>query len=251
MPSRIVNFVLLVSLVLLVESGYSLNLDKVKADFLKGDYKQAILEGEKILANTQPHSQHLDELYYILGLSYLKDGNFLRASDIFEIIFNEFKDSAFEEEAKLGLGDTYFLQGNYTQSQRYYQDLINSKLKAAVYYRLSQCAVKLGDSQVAKEYLDKLKQEFPLSLETRLQQELYPPSDIYYTVQVGCFSRATNAQNLVQKLTQKGYPAYIEEINTHGKLNYRVRAGKFSLIQEAKETARKLSQEGYPTKVFP
>jgi len=55
----------------------------------------------------------LDELYYLLSLSYLKDGNYLRASDIFEIILREFKGSRFKEDALLALGDTYFLRGDY------------------------------------------------------------------------------------------------------------------------------------------
>jgi tetratricopeptide (TPR) repeat protein len=253
MPKKIVIFVLLLSLVLLVEQGYGLNLESLKVYFLKGDYKQAIIEGEKILAGTDYHARDLDELYYILGLSYLKDGNLLRASDIFEIILKEFKDSAYKERALLGLGDTYFLQGNYNEAQRHYQDLLNnnSSLRPTLYYRLSLCAVKLGQTQVAKEYLAKLKKDFLLSLETRINPELLGPGDIYYSVQVGCFSKPTNAQNLTQKLMQKGYPAYIEEINTEGKINYRVRVGKFSSRLQAQELEKKLCQEGYPTKIYP
>ncbi len=133
------NF-LFVSFVLYVNSGYALNLDKIKVHFLAGDYKSAILEGEKLLAG-EAQSGRSDELYYILGLSYLKDGNYLRASDIFEIILKEFKNSAFKEEASLGLGDTYFLKGDYGQAEGYFRELINNnpatKLKAQVCYRLS------------------------------------------------------------------------------------------------------------------
>ena len=74
MTQKIVKLVLLVLLVLLVDKGYCLNLDKVKVYFLEGDYKSAILEGEKLIAQ-DPHS---DELYYILGLSYLKDEGTVR-----------------------------------------------------------------------------------------------------------------------------------------------------------------------------
>ena len=233
---------------------YALNLDKAKVYFLKGDYKQSILEGEKILANVG-QSRDLDQLYYILGLSYMKDGNYLRASDIFEIILKEFKESKFKEEAKLGLADTYFLRSDYNKAQGCYKELMDenprTRLRPIIYYRLSQIGFKKGDTQTAKAYLDKLNQDSPLNLETKINKELYSLSDIYYTVQVGAFSNRRNAQNLSQKLIQKGYPAYVEETSAQDKVVYRVRAGKFKLRQEAQELENKLTQEGYPTKIYP
>jgi tetratricopeptide (TPR) repeat protein len=248
-------FVICVLCIGVYTNTYALDLQQVKVYFLEGDYKSAILEGEKLLAQ----DAHSDELYYILGLSYMKDGNYLRASDIFEIILKEFKNTPRKDEAKLGLGDTYFLRGDFYQAQGYYKDLIDTnpgtKLKAQVYYRLSQVGFKKGDTQLGKEYLDKLKQEFPLYPESKLSQELYTLTDsssgIYYTVQVGAFSNITNARNLTQKLIHKGYPAYVEEINIKGETSYRVRVGKSLLRQEIINLADKLSQEGYPTRIFP
>ena len=239
-------------------NAYALNLDKVKFNFLSGDYKEAIKEGEKILANAA-NSGNIDELYYFLALSYLKDGNYLRASDIFEIILKEFKDSAFKEEASLGLGDTYLLREEYSCAGQYYKDIVaanpNTKLKAQIYYRLSQIGFKKGDNGQAKEYLNKLKEELPLSLESRLNKDFYPTSgassDFFYTVQAGSFSKKINAQNLTQKLIRNNYPAYIEETGGKAETIYRVRIGKFQIRQEAVELERKLAQEGYPTKIYP
>jgi outer membrane protein assembly factor BamD (BamD/ComL family) len=238
-------------------NAYALNLDKLKGYFLSGDYAQAINEGEKILAGST-YSKGIDELYYLLGLSYLKDGNYLRASDIFEIILREFKNSAFREEAMLGLGDTYFLRGDFAKAKGYYKDLINkyphTKLKAQLYYRLSQVGYKQSDIKQGKEYLDRLKQDFPLSPELRINRDLCLLSDFpdaYYTVQVGCFANIANAQNLAQKLAQAGYPVYMEELNLQGKTSYRVRVGKLRLRQEAMDLEKKLSYEGYPTKIYP
>jgi len=240
-------------------NAYALNLDKAKIYFLNSDYKSAILEGEKILAGAG-NSSGLDELYFILGLSYLKDGNYLRASDIFEIILKEFKNSQFQEEAKLGLGDAYFLRGDFAKAEGYYNDIIKSdprtELKAQVYYRLSQVGFKRGDSGQGKEYLDKLKNDFPLNLESKTDKAFSRipdySSEVYYTVQVGSFSNFTNADNLTQKLIQKGYPAYLEEsLSPGGDKVYRVRVGKLRQRQEAAELENKLSQQGYPTKICP
>ena len=237
---------------------YALNLDRIKTYFLSGDYKSAIAEGENVLASPGD-SAHLDELYYILGLSYLKDGNYLRASDIFEIILKEFQNSAFKEEAKLGLGDTYFLRGDFDKAEIYYKELIrtnpNTKLKAAVYYRLSQIGFKKGDTQTAKEYADKLRQDLPANIESRLNKDLYgisdSSSDFYYTVQVGSFSNSTNARSLMDKLIENGYAAYIEEADFNNKKIYRVRVGKLKSRPEAVQLENQLSTQGYPTKICP
>lgn len=241
-------------LVIGYSNAYALNLDKVKIYFLEGDYKGAIAEGERLIAK-EPHS---DELYYMLGLSYLKDGNYLRACDIFEIILREFKNSDFRDEAKIGLGDAYFLREDYVKAKDYYQELIDSKpqskFKAQIYYRLGQIQAKLGSAQQAKEYTDRLKQEFPLNLELRANKDLclFTDSDsVYYTVQVGVFLNFTNAKNLKERLLKKGYPAYIEEAAIGGKKSYRVRVGKTQARQEIVSLENKLSGEGYPVKICP
>ncbi len=242
-----------------VSTAYALNLDKLKIYFLQGDYKSAITEGEKIIASSG-QSYGVDELYYILGLSYLKDENLLRASDIFEIILREFKESRFKEQAKLGASDAYFLRGDFDKAQGYLFDLMetnpDSKFKAQIFYRLSQIGFKKGDTQQGKEYLERLKQEFPLNTEARLDKDTYNFSNIssgfYYTVQVGSFSNSANARALTEKLIQKGYPATIEEVNLEGGgKSYRVRAGKFTTRTEAVNLENKLIQEGYPTKICP
>ena len=250
-----VVFVICGLCIVIYNNAYALTLDKVKVYLLEGDYKSAISEGEKLVAQ----DAHSDELYYILGMSYLKDGNFLRASDIFEIIESEFKNSDFRDEAKLGLGDTYFLRGDFVKAEDCYRELISSnpqtKLKAQAYYRLSQTGYKNGDIQQGKEYLDKLKQDFPLNVESNLNRDLCPlpdsPSDTYYTVQAGSFANIVNARNLTEKLIQKGFPAYMEEVTLKGQKSYRVRVGKSRLRQEILTLGNKLSEEGYPAKICP
>jgi len=236
-------------------SAYALNIDKVKVYFINGDYKAAIREGEKALASYSGHSAGLDELYYILGLAYLKDGNYLRASDIFEIILKEFRNSAFKDGAKLGLGDTYFLRGDYDRAQKRYEELLKSgphtELTAPLYYRLSQIGFKKGDTQQAKEYLDKLKKDFPANFEVRLNEDLYSLTDIYYTVQVGSFAKSTNAKRLCAKLISQGYDAYVQEAEANEAKIYRVKVGRLKSRSEAEQLESKLSKEGYPTKILP
>ncbi len=258
---RISCFVLRVSFFycLFIHNVFALNLDKIKEYFISGDYKAAISEGENILAKTGNTSFGLDELYYFLGLSYMKTGNYLRASDIFEIIGSEFKKSSLIKDAALALGDTFFLSGDYDKAEKKYQDLLNNnpaiRLKPAVYYRLSRCAAKLSKPQAEKDYLIKLKQEFPLNLESEFENEKCAITTIDsnggYTVQVGYFSNNTNADNLLSELTNKGYSAYIEKNDASGKQVYRVKVGKSAARWEAEALEAKLSKDGYPTKICP
>jgi tetratricopeptide (TPR) repeat protein len=247
----------------ILNAAYALDLDKVKANFLSANYAEAIKEGERVLAASSASSENLDELYYFLGLSYLKSGNYLRASDIFEIILKEFKNSLFKNQALLGLGDALFLKSDYALAAGKYRELLNFKnskdLLPGLYYRLSRVSFKQGQTEQATEYLNKLKKDFPQSLEARLDRELFPPPAapsqpslvFYYTVQVGSFSNKANAGNLVKKLLGYGYPAFMEEGVSKDKINYRVRIGKFKSRSEAQDMDKKLSKQGYPTKIIP
>lgn len=210
----------------ILSNASAMNLDNLKAKFLSADYKAAIAEGEKIISNTKEPADKLDELYYILGLSYLKDGNYLRASDIFEIILNEFDQSIFKEEALLGLADSYFLKEDFPKAQQYYQQLLSqkpeSKYHAIASERLSQIEIRTGQAE-----------------------------GISYTVQVGAFKSKLNATRLMQKLISNKFPAYMEELNSGDSVSYRVRIGKMNQLKEAQELKEKLEKKGYAAKIFP
>ena len=246
----LVLFVICVLYIGIFTQAYALDLTKLKSSFLKGDYHTVIIEGEKMMAVTSSNTYGLDELYYILGLSYLKDGNALCASDIFEVILKEFKSSAFREQALLGLGDTYFTRDNCQKAEECYAKVSNdpnAKFRALAYYRLYKCALKSGDSRQAKVYLDSIKQDSPFNLEVQSDKDLAGSGEAYYTVQAGSFSSRDNARKLLRKLTQAGYPAYLEESDSA----YRVRVGRMNSREEAQELENKLSKNGYSTKIFP
>jgi tetratricopeptide (TPR) repeat protein len=237
-----------------VYNAYPLNLDKIKTDFLRGDYQQAISEGEKALAA----SCHSDELYYFLGLCYMKEGNYLRASDIFEIILAEFTRSSFKEQALIGLGDTYFLRADFKKARQYYQEFLKSypgsKFRASVLYRLSTIGFKEGDTQEASQALEKISLEFPFNPELRQNKDLCwqrNTAGFYYSVQVGSFANYANADNLRKKLVNQGYDVHIEEAENQGNKAYRIKVGRLKSRQEAMRLSDKLAQGGYPTKICP
>jgi len=240
--------------------AFAFNLNNLKSHFLQGDYGLAITEGERLLASAPAQATDLDLLYYFLGISYLKSENYLRASDIFEIILEEFPDSRLKEEVRLGLGDSYFLRQKFANARTHYQEILtenpNFKYKALVYHRLSQAAFKEGNVRIAAEYLDKLKREFPQGYESLVKEDVYSLSKdkngVYYSVQVGSFIKDVNARKLAQKLMSEGYSAYIEEAPVAGGTKtYRVKVGKVSGLNEAQQLVRELARKGYPTKICP
>ena len=72
---------------------------------------------------------------------------------------------------------------------------------------------------------------------------------LYFSVQVGCFSRKKNAGKLREELIERGFRAYILELP--GDELYYVRVGKFSNKSEAKSLEKRLKSKGYPTKICP
>lgn len=235
---------------------WAANLDNIKADFLQGNYRRVIFEGKPLVNGISIGGN--DELNYILGLSYLKEGNLDQAQDFFKRVLDSLN-KKFKVQANLGLADTYLLSGRLDAAGDLYGKLLeddaNSDWKAAILYRLSQLENKKGNIRQGNDYLIKLKRDFPLSPELRLTKALpimtiSAPTVISsneYSVQVGFFSNRTNANNFKDKLLTKDYPAYLEEFEG----GYRVKVGRFKTQDEALELERKLSREGFQTKVCP
>jgi tetratricopeptide (TPR) repeat protein len=223
---------------------------------MRGDYKAAIAEGEKLLAG----DTRSDELYYILGLCYLKDGNYPRSADSFEVIIKKFRASRFIEEARLGLGDSYLLRNDLDKAEEVYRALLenkpDTKFKAQIFYRLGEISFKKGDVNQGRDYSVKLKESYPLDPEVKQSQDILPlgknSPDLYYSVQVGSFTNSENAAKLTRKLANSGYPAFMEEfLSPAGSKSYRVKVGRLNSLPEAEELNKKLKIQGYPTKICP
>lgn len=232
---------------------WAVDIDTLKQDFLGGNYRRVIFEGQAQLGRM--HLSNTNELNYILGLSYLKESKLGLAQDCFRSILSN-PSSKFKEEASLGLGDTYLVAGQFQQAEDIYNKLIaddsNSRQKPAILYRLSQLGFKKNDHQKGNDYLIKLRRDFPLSPELRLTKGIatinIPANDAQeYSIQVGLFTNSANANNLKSRLLGKNYPAYVESFGT----GFRVKVGRFKLQKEALDLESKLSHDGFATKVCP
>lgn len=64
-----------------------------------------------------------------------------------------------------------------------------------------------------------------------------------YTVQVYAFREKANADAVVKRLTDNGYPAFIEPIEAKGMTWYTVRIGRYPSASEAKKAVENFAQE--------
>ena len=248
-----VRWLIFVFLVFLVLPNFcwAADLEGLKVDFLQGNYRRVIFEGQA--QTRQPDASNADELNYLLGLSYLKEFKLELAGNCFRRILDN-PHSEFKEKASLALADSYLVGGQLAQAEDIYNQLMASdssnKQKPAILYRLSQLEFKRKDYQKSNDYRSQLKREFPLSPEVRLTKGILSvsaPADQSreYSIQVGFFSRRLNADNFKNSLLSKNYPAYVESFNA----GYRVKVGKFRLQQEALDLANQLARDGLPTKI--
>ncbi|MCB0220042.1 MAG: SPOR domain-containing protein, partial [Chrysiogenetes bacterium] len=63
-----------------------------------------------------------------------------------------------------------------------------------------------------------------------------------FTVQVGSFTRSSDAERLASKLGSQGYPAYVARGVVNGTTYYRVRVGKYQTRDEASRMASKVKR---------
>jgi tetratricopeptide (TPR) repeat protein len=243
--------------------AWAFDLDALKVDFLQGNYRRVIFEGQAELSRI--HFGNADELNYLLGLSYIKEAKLDLAQDCFRRILNN-SGSKFKDEAGLALADTYLVSGQFQQAEEFYNklisDSINSPQKSAILYRLSQLESKRGNHQKSSEYLIKLRRDFPLSPElksakgidliARSPGECEPAQSISsdgaeYSIQVGFFTSGANASNFKETLLGRNYPAYVEDTGS----GYRVKVGKVKSRQEALDLEGRLIRDGFQTKICP
>ncbi|MBI3063520.1 MAG: SPOR domain-containing protein [Deltaproteobacteria bacterium] len=71
-----------------------------------------------------------------------------------------------------------------------------------------------------------------------------------WTVQVNAFPDEKSAKTWVDRLKNKGYNAYVAEVNIKGKIWYRVRVGQYGTREEAKKVEEALKTKENYTKAF-
>lgn len=249
---RYLTFLLTLAIVFTVSGacfGSEAALQRAWTYYLKGDYYKAVelcrkISGQEMLG---------EEGRYIMGLSFLKLGDFQQTRKNFQFLLKNYPDGRKKEETLLGLADSYFLEGELGKAEEYYIRLLKgfpgTDYASIAYLGLGKCQRKQGKWQEAESSFHKVTRDFPFSLEAEAAKDCLKKRVSYFSVQAGAFSKKENAQKLTELLRNKGYDAYIEKCYDRDRLIYRVRVGKFDTEGGAQEEAARLKKQGYTVRI--
>jgi len=160
--------------------------------FLEGRYEKVIGEADKLI---DAGTGRKDELYYLKGLSELKMNRFNRARQSFEYILSRYPGSKTAFDAAVGIGDTYFLEGNLESAVKAYNEVSKKFPRDSniviIRQRIENCR--------AKPYSNITPRMIPKG-----------ESKDMAAVQMGCFKNKKNAERLCRKLAAEGRKSYVE-----------------------------------------
>jgi tetratricopeptide (TPR) repeat protein len=242
-------------LALLGLCGFSdASLKDIETAIIKQEYEQAKQMASQLL-DGGPAGLLQDEVRYYLGLCDLRLGHYAQAREIFTELIKEKTDVKLRDKAYLGLFDAYYIEGHYEKAYHNITRLLRvsprSEFLSLIYLKLARANLKLARWHKARQYLNKIVDDFPDSLEVHVARQLLNEKR-YFAVQVGAFIDRERAEKLTRILQQKGEYAYIVETgDQENRKFYRVRVGQLALLDKAQKLKSKLSQEGYPTQIYP
>lgn len=229
-------------------------LARARLMFLERQYVQSIEECTEVIRSHPDDRDVVAQANYLAGTAYVNIFDFLTAKKNFKAVVEKYKGTPAYEDAYLGRGDVEFLQENYAEALKVYQEFLKinptKKRLATLYFRLSEVYLKQGHREASDKYLGKLRSDFPGTFEARDARRI-AEKDVFYTVQVGAFTNYDNAEKFIAKLKAKGYEVYSVLCMLSGKKLCRIRIGKFKTEAEAEALKKKLELEGFYAKVFP
>ncbi|MCM8783303.1 MAG: tetratricopeptide repeat protein [Candidatus Omnitrophica bacterium] len=230
------------------------DFDYLWESFLKGDYHKVINTSEG-LGSKGTRDKLSADFYYLLGMSYLQIGDSILARNNFNFLLEKYAQSEWRDYAKLALGDSFFIEHDFTKAAEFYQNFIEknkkSPLLSLAYFKLAETKRKQGLWEEAKKLYEKIKSVFPHSLEAKLSRDIISNNEFFFTLQVGSFLNKENANKLVEELNAQDFPAYLSGIAKSGQVYYRVRVGKFLNRSECENTRKRLIKAGYTPYLYP
>jgi TolA-binding protein len=229
-------------------------LKKVRVSFLREEYQEVTTECERLLLREHLDSNMQAELYYLAGVSFLKQNKFSKAKDNLLMLISRYARTEFVDDAYLSLGDCYLLSGDIDNALRSYRAFLSkypqSDLLHLVYWRLAESYYRSGQWDKAGNYFKKVIEKYPKSFEADKAKALLDEG-LYFTVQLGAFINKRNAKSLYERLIDKEYPAYVSSFNKKGKTFYRVRVGKFDSRKQAELVKKRLKKDGFSGQIYP
>lgn len=133
--------------------------------FQRGDYENAIGEFRQYLRVTNSE-ELMPEAYSNLAESYRQTGQVDQAIETYRTIVNEFPESEIASSALTSLGMLNYEKGAYAESHANYAELFESSPR----FR-QEALVGMGNASLAREQIEKAKEEFESALEINSNSE--------------------------------------------------------------------------------
>jgi TolA-binding protein len=236
--------------------------------FAVGYYLTAAKDYERLLRGYANSRLRAEALYW-LASSKLAIGAADTAAVHFRRLIEECPGSSMVAWAELGLIDALYMKQEFPAAQVRCQDFLRTRSGSAliplVMFRLFEIHEALGRREEAAEILAQLVRSYPDTYQGKQAQrqltewgwsEESPMSKPQltegdYTIQVGAFSKRSNAVNLQAQLRSWGYEVeMIKRAGRHRTL-YLIWLGRYRTREEALRAAEKLERErGLPYQVI-
>lgn len=113
-------------------------------------------------------------------------------------------------------------------------------------HRLYQYSYAVGAYRTARTYQERMDRDYPRSpyaspAATAAKKE--KEGEKQYSVQVGAYSKESDARRRIEELKAKGYTAYLREKTVRGKTVHAVWLGIFPAYAQAQAFAQKLKEQ--------
>ena len=217
-----------------------------------------ITAGKLYSDNSKLNKLSNDEDLYRIALCKQELGEYLKARRLYEQI-SKSNDIDLHPWAALGIADCDLLNGEREIAVHQYRAVIeNYRESDAMPFALvgiSEAYRRLGNRDKSKMFYDLYREKYENSpsneeieaslLEsktTRKDKELRAVIDVDYYIQVGVFSRKSNANKCNRHFRNKGEKSRISEFNEGGRKFYRVIVGPFGSESSAKKKQSKLEK---------
>lgn len=228
------------------------DLASVHGAFLRGEYERVLRSNPDDFPEGSDGS---DTLLYLKGVSALKLGDGEMARSFLTKLVENRPRSRWAAQGWLALGESWELSGKPEEAlkvySRYLEEGTDSSLRPQVLLRVGIVQREMGLWEEARKTLESAAaQETGSAVQTQAA-DILKSGEFYFTVQVGAFAAALNAQRLAAELKRRGYDSAVSRTLVQGREFHRVRVGRFSSRAEAEQEARRLQQDGFPAKVFP
>jgi len=228
--------------------------EEVQRLYLAADIHGTLSRGNAFL-DRYHRSRYTDDVLHLLALTYLSQGKPSHARHALHKIKLNYPRSDLNDQVDLALGDTYARLGVRKKAIRIWSRALTEYPRTpygALYHeRLATAYQREGQFNLARRHFETLVNSYPNSLESHKAHKVLSENELYFTIQVGSFSKRQNADKLLGGLRERGMQPYLSQRANGSRTYYRVRVGRFDSRKEAELLASRLRKKGYLTKIYP